>query len=94
MATPIDEIQTLLRGAALGLLVVSSISFFFRELHFGRSVVVITAGLNLALQGATRSFFYRLGRAARRSGAHDVPALIVGTGVLGIRLLQKLQDHP
>ena len=34
MKTLVDELQTLLRGVALGLLVVSAISFFFRELHF------------------------------------------------------------
>jgi exopolysaccharide biosynthesis polyprenyl glycosylphosphotransferase len=38
--------------------------------------------------------FYRVERRMRRSGSHDVPVLIVGTGVAAIRLLQKLQDHP
>ena len=38
--------------------------------------------------------FLRLETALRRAGAHDVPVLIVGTGVPAIRLLQKLQDHP
>jgi exopolysaccharide biosynthesis polyprenyl glycosylphosphotransferase len=39
-------------------------------------------------------FFHRLEKRMRRSGEHDVPVLIVGTGVPAIRLLQKLQDHP
>jgi exopolysaccharide biosynthesis polyprenyl glycosylphosphotransferase len=94
MKTGIDELQTLLRGAALGLLVVSSISFFFRELQFGRFVVLASAGLSLVLQGGSRIAFHRLEQNLRRSGDHDVPALIVGTGVTAIRLIQKLQDHP
>jgi exopolysaccharide biosynthesis polyprenyl glycosylphosphotransferase len=94
MTTLVDEFQTLLRGAALGLLVVASISFFFRELQFGRFVVVACAGLNLVLQGISRVVFHRVEERMRRSGAHDVPVLIAGTGVAAIRLLQKLQDNP
>jgi exopolysaccharide biosynthesis polyprenyl glycosylphosphotransferase len=94
MRTLVDELQTLLRGSALGLLVVSALSFFFRELEFGRFVVAVSAVNNLLLQGLSRVLFYRAERRIRRSGSHDVPVLIVGTGVAAIRLLQKLQDHP
>jgi exopolysaccharide biosynthesis polyprenyl glycosylphosphotransferase len=94
MRTLVDELQALLRGAALGLLVVSALSFFFRELAFGRFVVVASALLNLLLQGVSRVAFYRAERRMWRSGVHDVPVLIVGTGIAAIRLLQKLQDHP
>ena len=94
LRTLVDELQALLRGSALGLLVVSALSFFFRELEFGRFVVAISAVNNLLLQGVSRVLFYRAQRRLWRSGAHDVPVLIVGTGVAAIRLLQKLQDHP
>ncbi len=94
MRTLVDELQALLRGSALGLLVVSALSFFFRELEFGRFVVAMSAANNLLLQGMSRVVFYRAERRMWRSGAHDVPVLIVGTGVAAIRLLQKLQDHP
>ncbi len=94
VTTLVEEFQTLFRGAALGLLVVASISFFFRELYFGRFVVVACVGLNLVLQGASRIAFHKLEDRMRRSGEHDVPVLIAGTGVSAIRLLQKLQDHP
>jgi exopolysaccharide biosynthesis polyprenyl glycosylphosphotransferase len=94
MKTPVDELQALFRGAALGLLVVSAISFFFKEFHFGRFVVLASACLNLLLQGASRAFFHGVERRMRRSGEHDVPAIIVGTGVAAIRVLQKMQDHP
>jgi exopolysaccharide biosynthesis polyprenyl glycosylphosphotransferase len=94
MKTLVDELQVLFRGVALGLLVVSAIGFFFREFHFGRFVVVASAGFSLLLQGGSRVFFHRLERRMRLSGDHDVPALIVGTGIAAIRLLQKIQDHP
>jgi len=94
MNTAVDELQSLFRSAALGALVVSSIGFFFRELEIGRFVVLAMAVINLGLQGASRVVFHRLGSRLRTSGAHDVPAVIVGTGVGAIRLLQKIQDHP
>ncbi len=94
MTTLVEEFQTLFRGAALGLLVVASISFFFRELHFGRFVVLACVGLNLVLQGVSRIGFHRIEDRMRRSGEHDIPVLIAGTGVAAIRLLQKIQDHP
>jgi exopolysaccharide biosynthesis polyprenyl glycosylphosphotransferase len=94
LSTTTHQIQSLLRGVALGLLVVSSISFFVKELQFGRVVVLACAGINLVLQGVSRIVFHRLQERLRLSGAHDVSALIVGTGITAIRLLQKLQDHP
>jgi exopolysaccharide biosynthesis polyprenyl glycosylphosphotransferase len=94
ISTPTHQIQSLLRSVALGLLVVSSISFFFKELQFGRVVVLACACINLVFQGASRAVFHRIQERLRRSGAHDISALIVGTGITAIRLLQKLQDHP
>jgi exopolysaccharide biosynthesis polyprenyl glycosylphosphotransferase len=94
MRTGFDELGALLRCVALGLLVVSSISFFFKELQFGRFVVLASAGFNLILQGASRFAFHRIEQGLHRSGRHDVPVLVVGTGISAIRLLQKLQDHP
>ncbi len=94
MTTLVEEFQTLFRGAALGLLVVASISFFFRELHFGRFVVLACVGINFVFQGVSRIVFHKLEDRMRRSGEHDMPVLIAGTGVSAIRLLQKLQDHP
>ena len=94
MKTVVDELQRLLRGVALGLLVLAATGFFVKELHFGRFVVLTAAGLNLALQGASRVIFHRIEKRMRRSGEHDVKVLIAGTGVAAIRLIQKLQDHP
>jgi exopolysaccharide biosynthesis polyprenyl glycosylphosphotransferase len=94
MKTVVDELQNTLRGVALGLLVVSALGFFFRELYFGRFVVLISGALNLVLQGGSRVLFHRLERRVRSSGDCDVPALVVGTGIAAVRLLQKIQDHP
>ena len=94
MKTLVDELQAVFRSAALGLLVVSAIGFLFREFYFGRLVVLTSVVLNFALQGISRVAVHRIEKRMRTSGSHDVPALIVGSGVNAIRLLQKLQDHP
>ncbi len=94
MTTLIDHIQDLFKGIFLGLLVISAIGFFVKEAEFGRLVVLLSAGISLLLQGASRIIFYRINQKLQRSGQADVPALILGTGTSGIRLLQKLQDHP
>ena len=92
--TAVDAFQKLLRGVALGLLVLATTAFFVKELDVGRSVVLSAAGLNLVAQGASRAFFHRLERRLRRAGAGQPRVLVAGTGVTAIRLLQKLQDHP
>src|SRR5262249_29829965 len=90
----VDELSKLVRGATLGLLVLAALGFFFKELAFGRLVVLASAGIDLLFQGASRMYFHRLERKLRRSGSSDLRVLVVGTGVPAIRLLQKLQDHP
>src|SRR6185503_6646203 len=52
--TAVDELSKLLRGAMLGGLVVAAVGFFFKELGFGRLVVVASVGMNLLFQGASR----------------------------------------
>ncbi|MDB4433330.1 sugar transferase [bacterium] len=94
MQTLVDHFRSLLRGVFLGLLVISSLGFFFKELQFGRLVVLFTGVFNLGLQGMSRSVFHRAERKMRRTGNFDVRTLILGTGVTGMRLLQKIQDHP
>jgi exopolysaccharide biosynthesis polyprenyl glycosylphosphotransferase len=93
-ASAVDEIQRLGKGVVLGLLVVSSLAFFVKEWHFGRVVVLLTGAYSLAFQGASRALFFRLERRLRSSGLCDVRVLILGAGTTGIRLVQKIQDHP
>lgn len=95
MSTLIDHIQNLIKGVFLGVVVISAVCFFFfKEFEFSRTVILLAAGLNLILQGISRIAFYRISEHLKRSGKAEVPALILGTGINAIRLLQKLQDHP
>jgi len=94
MESATDQIQRFIRGTLLGFAVISAIAFFGKELDIGRAVVLLTAFYCFALQGLSRIAFHRLERSWRRSGHFDVPVLILGAGITGVRLLQKLQDNP
>ena len=94
ITTWVDQIQGILRGVLLGVLVVSTIGFFSKELDFGRSVVLFSAAFNLVLQAGSRAAFGALERQLRASGRCDVCTLVVGAGTTGVRLLQRIQDHP
>jgi exopolysaccharide biosynthesis polyprenyl glycosylphosphotransferase len=89
-----DQIQRSVRGTLLGFAVVSAIAFFGKELEIGRAVVMLTALYCFVFQGLSRIAFHRLEQSWRRAGHFDVPVLIMGAGLTGVRLLQKLQDHP
>ena len=72
VSTLVDEFQKLFRGVALGLLVVSSISFFFRELYFGRTVADHGLKKHLCLATHCRTqlavkvrIFFRIGHQTR-----------------------------
>ena len=94
MRSVVDQIQQLLKGVLLGFAVLSTMAFFVKELELGRTVVVLTAAYSLVLQGLSRTVFFRVERALQRSGRYHIPTLILGAGTTGIRLLQKIQEHP
>jgi len=94
MKSVIDQIQQLTKGVLLGLVVLSSMAFFVKELDLGRTVVLLTAAYSLVLQGVSRAAFFKIERRLQRSGRYHVPTLILGAGTTGIRLLQKIQEHP
>jgi exopolysaccharide biosynthesis polyprenyl glycosylphosphotransferase len=94
MESVTHQVHRFIRGTLLGFAVVSAIAFFGKELDIGRTVVVLTAFYCFPLQGISRLGFHRFEQRCRREGIFDVPVLILGAGITGVRLLQKLQDHP
>ncbi len=89
-----DQIRRFIRGTMLGFAVVATIAFFGRELEIGRAVVILTACYCFVFQGLSRLGFRRLEHRWRSAGHFDIPVLILGAGVTGVRLVQKLEDHP
>lgn len=92
--TRIEEMNLLIRSAWIGLLMLASLAFLFKELDLARAVVLTSAVLNLVLLAAGRTLFRHLEARLHATGRADVRALIVGAGVSGVRAMQKIQDHP
>lgn len=92
--TRIEELNLIINASWLGLLIISSLGFFWKEFDFARAVIITSALLNLGLLILTRWWFRRFEARQRENGEGDVRVLIVGAGMVGARALQKIQDHP
>ncbi len=80
-------------GVGLGFLIISSLTFFFKDYAFSRAVVIISSGLSLILLPLWRvvaRIFSRSGREGR-SGLFGRRTLIVGVGNSGQEVLRKLR---
>lgn len=92
--TSVEEIQIFLRSVLLGGGVVMSIAFLFREFYLGRSVVLLFNIYTFFLLGAFRLIYHRVEIEMRKKGYGRRNVIIVGAGVTGARVLQKIQDNP
>jgi exopolysaccharide biosynthesis polyprenyl glycosylphosphotransferase len=92
--TPVEEIQIFIRSVLLGAGIVMSIAFLFREFYLGRSVVLLFNIYTFFLLGIFRLIYHRVERELRKMGYGRRNVLIVGAGVTGARVLQKIQDNP
>ncbi len=92
--TLVEEIQIFIRSALLGAGIVMSIAFLFREFYLGRSVVLLFNIYNFIFLGVFRLVYHRIERELRKKGYGRRNVIIVGAGVTGARVLQKIQDYP
>jgi len=92
--TPLEEIQAFIKSVLLGAAIVMSIAFLFRELSLGRSVVLLFNVYTFLLLGIFRLIYHRVETELRKRGYGKRNVIIVGAGITGARVLQKIQDHP
>lgn len=92
--TGFEEIQGVLKSVFLGILIMSAISFFLKELDIGRSVIILNSILNLLAFSTVRWMLRKFQNYLLSMGYGRVKCIIVGAGITGIRALQKISDHP
>ncbi len=92
--TGLEQIQNLVKSTMLGWLLTTAAAFYFKEYHLGRTVVLLSGLLNLVVLSVNWYLFFRWERRAAMEHTDEVRALIVGANPNGIRLLQKLEEHP
>lgn len=92
--SPLEEAGRTFKLALGALLVAMSVGFLFKGLDISRAVVLVFGGLTLFVlplgRALTRLFEQRL----VKLGLLGARVLIVGAGDIGIRALQRVQDHP
>ncbi|MBN1572465.1 MAG: sugar transferase [Deltaproteobacteria bacterium] len=88
----ITEFNLLVKASLLGLLVSMSLSFLFKNLDFGRSVVIFMFGFSLLFLSISRVIIRFVEERMWERGIGIVRTLVVGAGESGIRAVQKLQD--
>ncbi len=86
------EFTLLIKASFLGFLVSMSISFLFKNLDFGRSVVIFMFVFSLIFLSISRLIIRFVERKMWDRGIGIVRTLVVGAGESGIRTVQNLQD--
>lgn len=91
---PLERIQDLVKSALLGWLLTTAAAFYFKEYQLGRTVVLLSGVLNLIALSISWYGFLRFERRTAHRQKNEFSALIVGANSNGIRLLQRLDEHP
>ncbi|TNE46546.1 MAG: sugar transferase [Deltaproteobacteria bacterium] len=94
LRTGLERTRDLLKSSLLGWLLTTAIAFYLKEYSLGRTVVLLSGVLNLFALSGSWFLFFRLERRAKQLQKGQVRSLILGANTNGIRLLQKLEEHP
>lgn len=92
--SPLQQTARLFKGWFATMLYLLSLGFLLKELDLARSVVLLYGVFTLLGFSASQYAIARLFERLEQKGKLKIRVLIVGAGEMGIRALQKLQDHP
>ncbi|MFQ5825562.1 MAG: sugar transferase, partial [bacterium] len=77
----------------LGILILCSISFFYRAHSYSRLTFVLFGGVNFILLLSSHCFIRGFLKSLRKKGFNKRRILIVGAGELGLRVAKTFQNH-
>ncbi|MFQ5824318.1 MAG: undecaprenyl-phosphate glucose phosphotransferase [bacterium] len=86
------DAKPLFLGNALGILVICSFSFFYREHSYSRLTFILFGGINFVLLQGSRFVIRGFLKWLRKKGYNKRRALIVGAGKLGLRVAKAFQQ--
>jgi exopolysaccharide biosynthesis polyprenyl glycosylphosphotransferase len=89
-----DELGNVVRVVTLGMLLLLSAAFFYREFSYSRVVVVLLFVLAILFVFAGRALVRALERRWHRKGIHLQDAVIIGTEEPAGTLYERLHMHP
>jgi Undecaprenyl-phosphate glucose phosphotransferase len=89
-----DELVNVVSVVSLGMLLVMSAAFFYREFSYSRVVVILLFVLAIVFVFAGRVLVHVLERYWHRRGIHLQDAVIIGTEHPASTLFERLHMHP
>ncbi len=92
--TTLREVADIIKASSLAFLLLLGVSFFYRDFEFSRAMFALFWGLSIVLVIASRMRFRRWLASVRDRGAYTRPAVVVGTGEHGRRVVETLSRHP
>lgn len=89
-----DELINIVKVVTLGMLIVMSAAFFYREFSYSRIVFGLLWGTAIGLIFIGRAAVHGLERRWYRRGKHLQNAIIIGNDALAEQVYTKLNGHP
>jgi len=88
-----DEFINIVKVISLGMLIVMSAAFFYREFSYSRIVFVLLWILSIIGVTIARTVGQSIERRLYRKGRHLQPAIIIGNGALADQVYTRLHRH-
>ncbi len=89
-----DELLNIVRVVSLGMLIVMSVAFFYRDFSYSRVVFGLLWFFSIAGIFAGRSIVHAFERSLYRKGKHLQYAIILGSDELAEQVYARLHGHP
>ena len=89
-----DEFLMIVRSNIIGFIIILSVLFFQKEVHYSRWVLIIFAMNNIILMTTERGFLRLFLRSLRRKGFNIKHVLVIGAGDLGKEFGNKIIENP
>lgn len=92
--TSLRELGDILKASFVAFLLLLGVSFFYRDFEFSRAMFALFWGLSILLVIVARMQFRRWLVRVRARGSYIRPAVVMGTGENGRRVVKTLSQHP
>ena len=89
-----DELLNIVRVVSLGMLIVMSATFFYREFSYSRVVFGLLWGTSITFIFAGRTVTQTIERRLYRRGKHLRGAIIIGNDAVADQIYTRLNNHP
>jgi len=90
----LDELFLTFKGATLGMLFITALTFFYRGFSFSRMVFILIYGFSILFVWIARIGISRMERALHRRGKGLSRVLLVGSGKWAGIILDKIRKNP